>query len=350
MKKVNLINILFIFMNNILTINSKLQEFNGISENISTNGFIFSKNNENYIVSVHHGLPILKCKTDIYNLKIIQDCIWNELLILKSNTELNTTYTNYKKIKYKIPNIDEELYIKLNDKIITLRNIIPVNMYLYDIPTNPKITYYKLDIYDGDVEKSMSGSPVFDKNNYLIGILSKKDDSDKTVYIIPSYILIKSLTKNNSIFDINSDDITCYEDIKKINDIKTRDNLILHKSMNIMIPISAYFLIEGDIENNIKINDKFYRFNDVSNELLISNTNSLLVHKKKYEITIRLLKLIKLYFNEISNDIFKILKENFKNKIILDINNKRISDTIVYHEFNVIFNEKNINLKFIINI
>jgi hypothetical protein len=349
-------------MNNVLTINSKLQQIEYIQKNINTTGFIFNKFSENYIISVHHGLPIEKCNVDTTKLNIIKDCIWNELLVLKSTTELNTTYTNYRKVKYKIPNITEELYIKLNDRTITLKNGIYINIHLHDIPTNPKIPYIKLDIYDGEVEESMSGSPIVDKNNYLIGILSKKDNTDKTVYIIPSYILIKTLTKTNGIYDI-IDDI---EDINKINDIKVKDNLILHKSMNITIPISTYFLIEGDIETSVKINNEFYRFIDISDKLYINNTNTLLniksttvelldnipicpLNNTKYEITIRLLKLIRLYFSEISSDVFKILKENFKNKIHLYINVKRISSKIKYYEFNILFDEKNINLKFIVN-
>jgi hypothetical protein len=240
-------------MTNILTINSKLQQLSYIEKDINTNGFIFNKFSEDYIVTVHHGLPIQSCKFKNNNLKIIKDSIWNELLILKNTNKSNNIYTKYKKIKYKIPNLDEDLYIKLNNKQITLKNATYINLHLHDVPTNPKIPYIKLDIYDGQVEESMSGSPIVDKNNYLIGILSKKNDIDNSVYIIPSYILIKTLTKNNSIYSI-IDDIA-YTDIKKINDIKIKDNMILHKSMNVIMPISTYFLIEGDINTNIKINN-----------------------------------------------------------------------------------------------
>lgn len=349
-------------MNNVLTINSKLQQIEYIQKNINTTGFIFNKFCENYIVTVHHGLPIENSQVDTTNLDIVKDCIWNELLILKSTNELNKEYINYKKIKYKIPNINEELYIKLNDRIIVLKNATYINMHLYDIPTNPKIPYIKLDIYNGEIRESLSGSPIIDKNNYLIGILSKIDNTDKSVYIIPSYILMKTLTKTNKIYDI----ICNIEDIDRINNIKVKDNFILHKSMHITIPISTYFLIEGNIESSIKINNNLYRFIDITEKLYINNTNTLLVdnilissvdnilissvYNTKYEMTIRLLKLIKLYFIEISSDIFKILKENFKNKIYLYINIERISNKLKYYEFNILFDERNINLKFVIDI
>jgi hypothetical protein len=329
-------------MNNILNITSKLQTIEYIKEEISTTGFIFNKFSENYIITVHHGLPIKKCTINLNNLQITKDCIWNELLILKGNNTIYESCNIIKKCKYKMPKSDELLFIKTNDTVVTLTNAEVIYLNLFDIPTNPKNIYIKLDIFEGTVEQSMSGSPVFDKNNFLVGIFAKKNDIDRSVYIIPMYILIKSLTKlnNNSIYSVDYDNV-----IHKINNIKIDNNFIFHKSMNISIPISTYLMIEGDINDSIKINDSYHRFININDILYINNTNKIIVNNKKHEITSRLLKLIKLYFSEILNDVFKILKENFKNKIFLYINSKRIITTQNIQEFNVSFNGKDINLK-----
>ena len=330
-------------MNNVFNITSELQNIEYIKQKISTTGFIINKFSENYIITVHHGLPINRSTTELYNLKIIKDCMWNELLILKSNTINYNLYNVFKKCKYKIPKSCDMLYIKTNDTVITLTNASVVHLHLFEIPTNPKITYIKLDIYENDVDQSMSGSPVFDCNNYLIGVLAKKNDTDKSVYIIPVYILLKSLTNhnNNSIFDIN-----CKENIYKINNTKINDNFIFHKSMGINIPISTYFMIEGDINRSIKINNIYHDFININDKLYISNTNKIIVNNRKHEITTRLLKLIKIYFSEIVNDVFKILKENFKNKIFLYINSNRVTTKQNIREFNTSFHDKDINLKF----
>ena len=331
-------------MNNVLTITSELQGIKNIKKKICTNGFIFNKFSENYIITVHHGLPIQKCSTNMNNLEIIKDCIWNELLILKTDNIMCERCNISKIYKYKISKSDELLFIKTNDKIVTLTNTTVTFLNLFDVPTNPKNIYFKLDILEGEVEQSMSGSPVFNKKNYLIGILAKKNNIDNSVYIIPMYILLKSLTKidNNSIYDIdNNNDI-----IHKINDVKVDNNLIFHKSMNIIMPITTYFMIEGDIDNTIKINNLYYKFININDQLYLDNTNKIIVNNKKYEITTRLLKLIKLCFSEISNDVFKILKENFKNKIFLYINSKRIRTTQNIQEFNIFFDDKEIKLTF----
>lgn len=338
-----IIHKIYYFMNNVLNITSELQMIEYIKkQKISTTGFIINKLSENYIITVHHGLPINRCNTEFHNLKIVKDCIWNELLILKSNSINYNLYNVFKKCKYKIPKSCDMVYIKTNNNVITLTNASVIHLNLFEIPTNPKIPYIKLDIYDNDVEQSMSGSPVFDSNNYLIGILSKKNDIDKSVYIIPIYILIKSLIKynNNSIFDINYKEI-----IYKINNVKINNNFIFHKSLDTLIPLSTYFMIEGDINCSIKINNDYYEFININDQLYINNTNKIIVNNKKHEITTRLLKLIKIYFSDIVNDVFKILKENFKNKIFLYINSNRVISKQNIKEFKTCFDHRDINLK-----
>jgi hypothetical protein len=105
-------------------------------------------------------------------------------------------------------------------------------------------------------------------------------------------------------------------------------------------------MIEGDINNTIKINNNYCDFININDQLYINNTNKIIVNNKKHEITTRLLKLIKIYFSDIVNDVFKILKENFKNKIFLYINSNRVITKQNIREFNTTFDNKDINLKF----
>jgi hypothetical protein len=292
----------------------------------------------------------IKCSYGKNKLRIIKDCVWNEILILKSNKIIDDLNI-FKKYKIKIPKSDEILHIQtivfdiiqthVSDIILTNPSIVFLN--LFDIPTNPKNIYIKLDIIEGFVDQGMSGSPVFDNKNNLVGILAKKNDLERSVYIIPIYILLKSLIKkdNENIYDVNID-----EEIKKINNSKVINNFVLHKSLDAFIPISTYFMIEGDIKNDVKINNSKYSFINISNQLYINNSNKLLIDNNKIELTSRLIKLIKLYFSEITYDIYKILKENFKNKIYLYINVKRLVTKQDIKEFITNFNNKEISLKF----
>jgi len=328
-------------MNNTIDINCELQPINGIqlNFNIVLSGFNFYYKGITYIVTVHHGLPINNSFLKEQKLTLIHNCIWNELLIL--STESFSADNINKKHKYKIPN-KEELYIKNKNNIITIMNKDPVFIQLHEIPTNPPTIYLNCDIISGDVEESMSGSPVFDKNNYLVGILSKKNDLERSVYIIPIYILIKTLIKknNNAIFDIDYND-----EIKKINGSPIKNCMILHKLLNISIPIPTYLMIEGDDDEEIKINKqiivKYYNIND---ELHISNASNLIFKNNKYELSIRFLKLIKLYFSDIVPKIFEYIQQNYKYKMYIYINKKRIViDNMI--EFNTNIDDIPLNLK-----
>jgi hypothetical protein len=104
-------------------------------------------------------------------------------------------------------------------------------------------------------------------------------------------------------------------------------------------------MIEGDINCSIKINNDYYEFININDQLYINNTNKIIVNNKKHEITTRLLKLIKIYFSDIVNDVFKILKENFKNKIFLYINSNRVISKQNIKEFKTCFDHRDINLK-----
>lgn len=334
-------------MNSTIDISCDLQPFDTIIPSITLTGFIFNqKINEesnNYIVTTHHGLPINKCYYEnTKKLKIIHNCVWNELLILKYKDIPNTVST-FKKKKYKIPKTNETLYIKNKDRQIEINNPTPIFLKLFDIPTNPSILYLKCNIINsGEIVQSMSGSPVFDSNDFIVGILSKK--SAEHAYIIPIYILVKTLLKknNNSIFNLDCDEL-----INKLNNIKIKNNLINHKSLNMLLPLSTYLMIEGDDNLLMNINNRIsLNCIKIDDQLHINNSSNLISKNNKYLLNIRLLKLIKICFSDIILQIYNYLKINHNKKIYLYIN-KEVSNSNMKNVINYSteYNEKRVKLK-----
>ena len=56
---------------------------------VSLNGFIFKFNNKNYIISIHHNLPIKSVYYDNSLLNIKINSNWSEILILDLPSILN---------------------------------------------------------------------------------------------------------------------------------------------------------------------------------------------------------------------------------------------------------------------
>lgn len=328
---------------NTVNITCELQSINDEKYEILLKGFVFVLNEEKFIVTTNHGLPIKSCYlTDNTEnkLKIHIDSIWNELLILKSencieNIKLIVKHQN------KIIKSNETLFIKNDVQQIRLTNANPHFLCVNSVPTNPKILYLKADILDENiVEKSFSGSPVFTENNKIIGILSKKNINDNTVYIIPIYLLIKTLNKknNNSFFALDYD-----LPIKKFNTSNVKNNCILHKPFGIILDLNTYYLIEGDenVYETIDGNDIMYT--NITKYLYIDNNKDLVLDKFNYKLTVRLYLLIRTIYSDISSDVFEFLKSNYQNEIIIYINKSKLRNKKFYE----IHNDQ-INLKLVI--
>jgi hypothetical protein len=281
-----------------------------ITINYTVKGFLLKYKSQNYIITVHHGLPI----DNLTNILI--NPMWNELLILNNNNENNLK--EIKQIKHKISSINSKLYFynNKNNRI----NII-VNDYTYfninNLPINPRIIYIKASFLSTNFNlKSLSGSPVFNINDKLIGILCKQDMD--YIYILPAYYIIKTLTNinNNSIYSIDFD-----EQIKYIDSSIVKDNYIYHKSLNINIPLDVYFVLNGDENNNIFINKKYnHRYIDINNDLPIKNERYIVKKNNIIIVNSTLLLLLKLV-NEKSILLFiEFVKQNLENKIMFSIN------------------------------
>ena len=314
----------------------KFQKFGENIINSTSKGFLINFKNKNYIITVHHFFPLdlkeiyyIKGKNRI-KLDVIIRSYWNEILILNSNKVIEDENEIFKINNFKliIPKDNETLFI--SDKKANIKSVkyFPLGM----IPGYPRIKY--LELNNIDPMEIYSGSPIFDCNKKIIGILCKSGKNN--LYVLPIIYLIKTLIKkdNSKVYFIES-----RTTINKINRYKVKDNYIFTKSLN-KIPIDSYFLLEGDYEKEEKIyyddssNYQIMRYENVDKKMLISNEAELvMISKDKYKVNIILMKYLKiidridiikqiidLINNDLSNEIFLKMKKK-KNKIKLSLIN-----------------------------
>jgi hypothetical protein len=305
-------------------------KLNDIVINFCVKGFILNYKSNKYMITVHHGLPLGEkaiadhelCLTDheplvLNDTDILINCVWNELLIIDSGNR-NINLKEIKQIKYKIPSINNYIYIMYNHhneiKLI-IENYILIN--INNLPTNPQIIYIKaLFVSHTGSVSGLSGSPVFDSYNKLIGILCKQEGN--YIYILPAYYIIKTLEKknNNSIYDFQYDD-----PINNINNFKVTDDTIYHPSLGIVMPLNAYYLLNGDEDNEITINKTHkIKYTDITNELPISNERYFIEENNIIVVNATLLIFLKLLNPRIIVEFVDFVKNNLGEKILFSIN------------------------------
>lgn len=299
------------------TINIHIESQEYLSKSITQklSGFVINMNKNNYIITVHHFLPIQKViEADTkQELSIAINSCWSEILVLNSkNINLNR-YLVHKNIQNKMPKINDELNMELEiDKCIM--KVCDYEFIPYDnLNIDMKIPYIKASIIS-DVDKlaGFSGKPVFNKNK-IVGIFSKAYSDNKTILIIPIYVLIKNLEKkdNNHIYKYPSVP-------KKINGYYVKENQkIYHPTFKIDIPFTTYSLIEGDVNfDSIIVNS----LGETTHQNMIIDTENVLEcdliksNQFTYLITPRLLTLLKHLFNPVVlKYIFGLINKSEKN-------------------------------------
>ena len=270
---------------------------------IETEAFLIKWNKETFIITSHSFLPI---KNNIYlqdeKLKICINSKWNEILILKSENKIDSLPI-YNKIKLRLPNKDTYAFIK-NDKM-KIKDIIFVN---YAFLENYPETIY-LQLKSKDSKKYISGTPVIDNMNNLIGLVSFSDND--YVYCIPSYYIIKSFRRKNSFYvpDIN-------EQIIKVNRHFVKDNMVYNPYLGINIPLLTYLILESDRkteltyiidENEISTSD--FNFIEWYNPKAIVNSRNIHFYKKFYELSSSSLHLLKKNHPELCGKLFEKIKD-----------------------------------------
>lgn len=314
-----------------------------IKQNIS--GFILNFNGKNLVITLHHFLPIEKvfelipCHTELdkldslsmtkdnpqyisqteinQELLILINSSWSEFLILDSKNINFDNSSIYKDIQNKLPKPNDELTMELkNGKCIM--KVSGYNFHPYDnLNTSMLLPYIKARVISGCTDFSgLSGSPVFIKKK-LVGVFSKAYSNNEELLIIPIYVLIRNLEKedNNHIFEFPFVP-------KKINSYYVKENKIYHPSLKFEIPFSTYLLLEGDNNVNSIVQNSL---GETSRQRMIINTklgnliecNLIKSNQYIYMITPRLLSLFKRLFKQpIIQYILQLIDKSKKNEEI----------------------------------
>jgi hypothetical protein len=305
-------------------------------------GFLLQYNDSIYGITVHHNLPIDTLYNSTKNpLDIIVNSCWSEALIFKTNYIDITQYDIFKKIQNKIPNIHKTIYTIINNKRVIVK-FIETKFEPFDgFNNSPNTPYMLFQLKDKSSNFSYetvagnSGAPVYiNENNVdiLIGVLTKYRPDNNIIYVIPIYLFIKSIEKkdNNNIYGID------YKmNINKIGQFNVSNNnygkIIYHPLLKISIPLSTYFLIEGDNDtlftisysdtSNLKNKNIVNNVNTIilNSSLIVSHESCLLIHSTgQIKVNLRLLSLLKRITNiEIQKIIFSKIQKN----ILLTKNN-----------------------------
>lgn len=201
---------------------------------------IFIKDeNRFFIVSVNHGYP---CNFDTFNqfkYKSIINPSWNELVIFEVDKKENPCSS----FLIKNPDINSKYFID-SEKIKFVRNeFLEINM----LPNYPKLLYYVFQ-YNGKKEL-MCGSGIYSAKNKLVGIFAKQNDN--LIYVIPSIYILKSIKKKTN--DIYFPEFSELDKIKKINNYVIKNGKIFYRPIGILIPLSTYFVLEGEEDTKLDI-------------------------------------------------------------------------------------------------
>ena len=164
------------------------------------NSFVLNYHKVNYLISVHHHLPIDSVHNSFdQKLNIKVDSCWSEVLIMETdNLDLSRFSINYT-VQNKLPKPEQVMFIKTEflryETIMIDYEFIPFD----NINENLTLPYIRSRLFQSIEDMSgLSGSPVF-IDDKLIGVFSKFDKKESIAYIIPIYIIIKNLSKHDNI-------------------------------------------------------------------------------------------------------------------------------------------------------
>jgi len=278
MKKIDKIYVLhnkYLIMAN-YTINL-IHQINSFKESINeskSSGFLFKYNNINYVITVHHYLPItttiLDTTSETIELKKFTTINWNELNVFESPEEkflLNTKVI--KSYRTRFPEIKSIMKIEINNKFERYECY---DYYIWCGNPLSKLRSMYIKFFIGCVNEEeriniinkyqgLSGKPVFDSDDKLIGIFCKsifESNSDRTSYnvyglVLPAIYLIKSLSKkdNESVYYLDINDFDLKLGKFEIQKEKNFQYSIYYLPINYKIPLDIYVNLEGDEDTKI---------------------------------------------------------------------------------------------------
>ena len=318
-------------------------------------GFFIKNNSELYFVTNTHSVPLdrrvpceiyLDKETKIYG-TIFKYPFFTDIVIIKpiDYDKKLIDHFNISKVTKLIHKEDKNLKIIIDDNEENIEFTSSVSTTISGLPFSPYSLLLEAKTQLKNDLHSLSGAPVVNSNNKIVGIIDKFHRSEGKLYIIPSFYIWKTLLfyrddiiqnlelpvrienlKTNKIkvifekpyFDNN---FLSGDEISKIDGYNISNNLqIYDPTIGAYIHLSTYFLLKenGLIEIEI-IRDKTVRkiknlpLEDVNLQLPILINNHILVsNKNNIRITsglLRLLKQLKLINNK---TILKISSESIK--------------------------------------
>lgn len=297
-------------------------------------GFLLQHNTNVYILSVHHNLPIetMHAKSSGCICDVIIDSCWSESLILSSQNIDITQFAIFKKIQNRIAPGDTNIFTIIDNERSEL-NIIGCDFQPFDgFNQSPETPYIigQLKVPKETIAGN-SGAPVFIRDgtdDILIGVISKYQNSNNNIYIIPIYVFIKNLEKkdNANVYGIELNNINKIGSYHVTDDLE-HGKIIYHPTLKINVPITTYFLLEGDIDTVFSVNyDVFLKGKNknvinnvttisINNNLIVSHEQELLLKESgKFKVNLRLLSLLKRITNiEMQKRIFTKVQANLNN-------------------------------------
>lgn len=306
------------------------------SKNISINmkGTIINYENKQYIITLHHNIPVEMVSVNKKPSNIKINSMWNESLILESDEELSSNNSDIV-FQKSLPKINDTLLLKTFDKRYEMKTIGFHFLPFDNSPNSPKIPYITASFikrHDDNIS-GLSGTPIYINKTKLIGLFSKFNSETNIVYILPIYVILKTIDKKNNSHVFGSE----LQNIKKVGTYNVNSMTeIYHPTLKIYVPLATYFLLEGD--DNVKFMIT-YKIDDMINvietelshynNILLSNECDIIKNDDKYKINTRLLTLMRrtnIDVNIIKLIWSKILSNN--RQLWIKINERKI--TIVY--------------------
>jgi len=283
---------------------------------IQLNYTVIEYKGEKYIISTTHNYPFID------NIKPI---LWNELLIMEECEKKKYIHElQYKiyELQYKIPCNKTLVILEAENTIYELSIDESLTLMSFDGLNNiytPYITATFIEkIKNPDLLRGLSGSPIFIINRYhdkknnkvkyikkIIGIFSQFNMHTNQAYIIPSYLIKKTLDRKDN---LNVYTLPNIETIKKIGRFNISNGNIFHHIFG-NIPVSTFLLIEGDCNKDMIIQELEY---PLSSKIITENEFN--IDKQKMET-----------FYIVNSKLISILRKMKKYDIVKDIfSNKKI--------------------------
>jgi len=273
---------------------------------MTTIGWSFKYENKSYLITPHHFLPIDTIVMDEIKLNILVNSSWADVLICELPEHIKI---NKSKFSNAIPKKDSKLYYISNNKKFDITCDSFEYIDFNDICSRYKQIYIKAITKPLEKAHGLSGTPVFNEDNQVIGMITKYINDKETFLILPIYCIIKNIIKksSNNIFKI--DDKFDIFKIGKYNvECIGEKRTIYNPFLKTKILLDTYYLIEGDEDKKINmtvadnkdivsIEGEFVKENkDVYyNPNLVCNKSTLFVNARFFNLLLQLS--LKKYFN-----------------------------------------------------